>query len=80
MGCGSRSARLESNKEETQMNNEQITPVTGNGFAVARRENGARGSNGTRATRFEGKAGAPWYLNPAWWIAGAVVYLAWRKK
>lgn len=60
-----------------------------NGFAADRRgrvpptraTRGGRGArNGSPPMRFEGPAGAAWYMNPAWWIAGAVIYLAWRKK
>ena len=31
------------------------------------------------APRAEGRVGAPWWKNPAWWIAGAMVYKALRK-
>jgi hypothetical protein len=31
------------------------------------------------APRAEGTAGAPWFKNPAWWIAIALIYKAWKK-
>jgi hypothetical protein len=31
------------------------------------------------APRAEGRVGAPWWKNPAWWIAGALVFKALKK-
>ncbi len=31
------------------------------------------------APRAEGTPGAPWFKNPAWWIAIALLYKAWKK-
>jgi hypothetical protein len=66
-----------------------------NGFAVERRarmtpakaaraakasQNGGAPENGAPAPRFEGPVGATWYMNPAWWIAGALVFMTWQRR
>lgn len=52
----------------------------------ARLKNGRRSKNGNRnngasiAPRFEGRAGAPWWHNPAWWIVAVLVLDRYRPR
>ena len=83
-------AEMVQEAEDQEMSDSASNRHYVNGYSNKRRQRRATNNNHSRRTqkrereevtapRAEGKPGAPWWKNPAWWIAGAMVYKALRK-